>query len=237
MQEYVGLSSGHMEFLIRALDGDPGNFSPPDIPALPDSANLAYVREAVAFLHGSILPPIEPRRRWPPGKVIDPEHRAEPGRALCVWGDSGWGILVRQGKYQDNQFSDQLVNACAALVREWRPDPFPKWVTAIPSLRRPDLVPKFARRLAQVLGLPFREALGKKESRPEQKTMENSDKQARNVLGSLAVDKGAILPGPVLLVDDMVDSRWTFTIVAWELRRRGVGKVWPLVLAQAGGGQ
>ena len=236
MQEYVGLSSGHMEFLIRALDGEPGNFLPPEVPPLPASTNPACVREAETFLRRLILPPFDPRKQWPPGKSIDVEHRAQSGRALCVWGDSGWGSLVRQGKYRDNRFPDQLVNACAALVQEWRPDPFPQWVTAVPSLRRPELVPDFARRLAHVLGLPFREALTKKEPRPEQNTMENSDKQARNVLGSLAVDKGAILPGPVLLVDDMVDSRWTFTVVAWELRRRGVGKVWPLALAQSGGG-
>ena len=235
MQEYVGLSSGHMEFLIRALDGEPGHFPPPDAPALPASTDPACVREAVAFLRGSSLP-IEPRRRWPPGKTIDPEHRAERGRALCVWGDSGWGSLVRQGKYRDNRFSDELAGACAVLVREWRPDPFPQWVATVPSSRRPELVPDFARRLAHALRLPFREALAKKEPRPEQKTMENSDKQARNVLGSLTIDEGAILPGPVLLVDDMVDSGWTFTVVAWELRRRGAGKVWPLALAVAGGG-
>ena len=143
---------------------------------------------------------------------------------------------MRQGKYRDGRFSDDLVDACVALVEEWRPDPFPQWVTAVPSLQRPELVPDFARRLADALRLPFSEALAKKEFRPEQKKMENSDKQARNVLGSLAVNKGAILPGPVLLVDDMVDSRWTFTVVAWELRRRGVGEVWPLALAMAGGG-
>ena len=65
--------------------------------------------------------------------------------------------------------------------------------------------------------------------------MENSDKQARNVIGSLLIDWRQVLPGSVLLVDDMVDSRWTFTVVAWELRRRGSGEVWPLALADAGG--
>ena len=235
MQEYVGLSSGHMEFLIRALDGDPGSVPPPAAtPALPASTDPACVREAIAFLRGSSLQ-VEPRRRWPPGKVIDREHRAEPGRALCVWGDSGWGSLVHQGKYRDDRFSDELAGACVALVREWRPDPFPEWVAAVPSSRRPELVPDFARRLAHALRLPFRAALTKKQSRPEQKTMENSDKRARNVLGSLTVDEGAMLPGPVLLVDDMVDSRWTFAVAAWELRRRGGGKVWPLALAVAGG--
>ena len=65
--------------------------------------------------------------------------------------------------------------------------------------------------------------------------MENSDKQARNVIGSLLIDWRQVLLGSVLLVDDMVDSRWTFTVVAWELRRRGSGEVWPLALADAGG--
>ena len=156
------------------------------------------------------------------------------GRALCQWGDGGWGPLVRLGKYEHARFDDALVRASADLVRSWRPAPAPTWVTAIPSRRRPELVADFARRLAEALRLPFHGVLGKKEDRPEQKSMANSDKQARNVIGSLHVDTTAILPGPVLLVDDMVDSRWTFTVAAWELRRRGCEAVWPLALADAG---
>jgi ATP-dependent DNA helicase RecQ len=40
----------------------------------------------------------------------------------------------------------------------------------------------------------------------------------------------------VLLVDDMVDSRWTLTIAAWLLRSNGSGEVWPIALAQVGAG-
>jgi ATP-dependent DNA helicase RecQ len=40
--------------------------------------------------------------------------------------------------------------------------------------------------------------------------------------------------GPVLLVDDMVDSRWTLTVAAWLLRSHRGGEVWPLALAQTG---
>ena len=50
MQQYVGLTSHHMEFLIRALDGDPADFRPPDLPPLPTAPDAALVREAVAFL-------------------------------------------------------------------------------------------------------------------------------------------------------------------------------------------
>ena len=234
MQRYVRLSSGHMAFLIQALDGDPRGIPPPPLPPLPDTCSPEIVAEAVAFLRRSSLP-VEPRRRWPPGTRIDPEHRAQPGSVLCVWNDAGWGQLVSRGKLQDGRFSNELVSACVALLREWRPDPPPAWVAAVPSLRHPHLVPDFARRLADALDLPFSDVLKKTGSRPEQKTMENSDRQARNVVGSLAVAEDAILTGPVLLVDDVVDSRWTFTVAAWELRRRGCGPVWPLALANAGG--
>ena len=234
MQKYVQLSSDHMAFLIRALDGDPRGISPPPLPPLPASSSPEIMTEAVTFLRRSSRP-VEPRRQWPPGTRIDPAHRAQPGRVLCVWNDAGWGELVSRGKLRDGRFSNELVNACAALVREWRPDPSPTWVAAVPSLRHPDLVPDFARRLADALDLPFSDVLKKTGGRPEQKTMENSDRQARNVLGSLGVAKEAILAGPVLLVDDVVDSRWTFTVAAWELRRRECGPVLPLALANAGG--
>lgn len=72
------------------------------------------------------------------------------------------------------------------MFREWNPQPAPVWVTCVPSLRHPDLVPDFARRLAAALGLPFHEVLRKTDARPEQKTMANSNQQARNIDGSLA---------------------------------------------------
>ena len=65
--------------------------------------------------------------------------------------------------------------------------------------------------------------------------MENSTRQARNLDGALQVSDEPP-DGPVLLADDMVDSRWTLTVAAWLLRSRGCDEVWPLVLALAGGG-
>ena len=107
----------------------------------------------------------------------------------------------------------------------------------MPSLRRPNLVPDFAARLAEALNLPFRAALVRTGDRPEQKTMANSTQQARNVDGALHVDEQDMLPGPVLLIDDMVDSRWTLTVSAWLLKTAGCEEVWPLVLAQTGPGK
>ena len=241
MQKYVRLSSGHMDFLIRALDGEPNETHASSLALLPTTVDAQLVREAIEFLRGAILP-IEPRKKWPVGGMpmyglngnIRAEHSAEPGRALCMWGDTGWGSLVQEGKYIDSHFSDELVKACADLVRAWNPQPAPEWVTCIPSLRHPHLVPDFARRLSLELGLPFKNVIVKTQTRPEQKTMKNSTQQARNVDGSVAVIDQPLPAGPVLLVDDMVDSRWTMTVAAWLLRTNGAGEVWPLALALTG---
>lgn len=243
MKEYVRLRSRHMEFLIRALDGEPGEPSPPSLPPLPTAANPELTRAAVTFLRRTSLP-IEPRKQWPPGGMplyevsgrIEPDLRAQPGRVLCIWGDAGWGKTVRQGKYHEGRFSEDLVAACRELVKEWNPEPAPTWVTCVPSKRQPDLVPDFARRLADALGVPFEPLLIKTEDRPEQKTMANSTQQARNIDGSLQVDRDPKAE-PVLLVDDMVDSGWTLTAAAWLLLSRGSGEVWPLALARTGGGR
>jgi ATP-dependent DNA helicase RecQ len=242
MREYVALAFGdHMGFLVEALDGDPSTIIPPTLRPLSTDIDAALIREAVAFLRRTDLP-IEPRKRWPDGGMplykvrgnIDGGHQAQSGKALCVWGDAGWGGLVRQGKYQDSRFSDDLVAACADMIRRWKPQPAPAWITCIPSLRHPDLVPNFARRLAVALGLPFHVALAKTDARPPQKTMANSTQQARNVDGSLAIVGQPLPHGAVLLVDDMVDSRWTLTAAAWLLRASGSGEVWPMALSLTG---
>lgn len=242
MQDYVRLSSGHMEFLIRALDGDPSGISIPPLPLLPDAASPVLVQRAVSFLRRTSLP-IEPRKMWPHGGLpkyqlkgrIPPEFQFQQGRALCIWGDAGWGDLVRRSKYADGHYSDDLVTACAALVREWAPAPAPAWVTCIPSRRHQGLVPDLAQRLATALDLPFHFILEKTDDRPEQKSMANSTQQARNIDGSLAMMPMKALPrGPLLLVDDMVDSRWTMTIAAWLLRANGCAEVYPFALALTG---
>ena len=64
--------------------------------------------------------------------------------------------------------------------------------------------------------------------------MANSTQQARNIDGSLAICVQPLPPDPVLLVDDMVDSRWTLTVAAWLLRAHGSGEVFPLALALTG---
>lgn len=237
MQDYVRLGGGHMEFLIRALDGDPARTQSPAIAPLPAAARPELVQEAIAFLRRTSLP-IGPRKQWPAGGLpqmgvrgnIAAANQAQDGKALCVWSDAGWGALVVDGKLR-NRFCDDLVAASVNLIRAWGPTPAPTWVTCVPSLRHPTVVPDFAQRLATALGLPFQVVLAKSDARPEQKSMANSNQQARNVDGSITVDAALVMPGPVLLVDDVVKSRWTFTLASYLLTTSGSGPVFPLALA------
>lgn len=243
MQEYVSLTNGHMDFLIRTLDGDTSGIIEANFSPLPENVDESLVREAEKFLNRTERP-IEPRKKWADGGLpryavkgkIPESLRLEKGRALCYWGDAGWGSLVRKGKYQDKRFADELVEASVRLIRNWAPDQMPVWVTCVPSLHRPELVPDFAQRLARELSLPFHAVLTRIDSRPEQKEMRNSVQQARNLDGALAIAGGEVQPGPVFLVDDMVDSKWTLTVCGWLLRKHGSGVVLPLVLADASRG-
>lgn len=244
MQAYVDHTGCLMEFLLKALD-DPdatecGRCANCKGKGLPSTVSHELVLEAENFLKGAQVI-IRPRKQWPAGlfpdqkRTIPPESQNAPGRSLCYYGDAGWGKLVRIGKYTENHFEDDLVAAAVNLIRAfWNPDPFPVWVTAIPSNRRPNLVPDFARRLAQKLQIPFMPVLLRNGEAPEQKTMQNSVLQARNVIGTITV-KSPVPGGHVLLVDDIIDSGWTLTMAGYLLQKHGSGTVYPFTLARATG--
>ncbi len=185
----------------------------------PDPAVLDAARR---YLRSPDIP-IEPRSRWPAGLTersgaIPAEVRLQPGRALSYDNDGGWGDLVRAGKFGTGSFPDELVRASRDLVADrWRPDPIPGWVTCVPSRAHPELVPDLAARLASALGIPFLPVVEKTGDNRPQKEMENSAQQLRNVMGRFRVS-GSVPPDPVLLVDDILDSRWTLTVVGEALR-------------------
>ncbi len=244
MRSYMDHSGCLMHFLSEALD-DPhaarcgrcaGCLGQPIVPS---SYEELYAEKAARFLR-RVHQVIVPRRMWPgegafvvyPFKGrITPEQQFEPGRALSLWRDAGWGSQVADGKYVDGRFSDRLVDACVEMIKEWAPNPRPEWVTCIPSRRRPQLVPDFAERLAKSLGIPFRAVLCKARDTAEQKEMNNSFHQVRNLDGAFVAEPLLCLPTPCFLVDDMVDSRWTFTVAAAILRRAACAAVFPLALA------
>lgn len=245
MREYVGLSSGHMNFLIKALNGSPvAGEDPPALPPLPTTISAKHRVAAEDFQKRDWFS-IAPRKKWPRGGLpqlgvrgpIPEDRKYQRGRALSLWGFGALGRLVKQAKYQDARFPDQLVEDCRRMFIDWNPQPAPRWVACVPSHSHPDLVPDFARRLADALGLPFRSVLEKTgKNRPAQKGMNNSRMRADNADGAFRVNARLVGPEygePVLLVDDVVNSRWTMTVCAWLLLAQGSGEVFPLALAQA----
>jgi ATP-dependent DNA helicase RecQ len=183
---------------------------------------------------------LEPRKRWPAGldgagaKAIKVDRQLREGRALARSGDGGWDPLVRAGRFQTGRFADELVEACVRVVSQWGPEPAPRWVAGVPSLRAPELVPDFARRLAEALGLPCSELLERVGDGPPQREMENSAQQAANVRDQFALTARPPAGDAGLLVDDLWFSGWTLTTLGALLREAGSGPVHPLVLSLAG---
>ncbi|WP_437887424.1 RecQ family ATP-dependent DNA helicase [Phytobacter sp. V91] len=156
--------------------------------------------------------------------------RTQEGRVLSRWGDAGWGRTVVNQKYAGH-FSDELVQAMAEMIQSrWQPEPAPGWVCCVPSLRHPELVRHFARRLAALLGLPFIDAIRKVKSNPPQKEQQNRFHQCHNLDGAFAINP-KIPNTPVLLIDDIVDSGWTLAVLAALLQQAGSGSVYPAALA------
>jgi len=258
IKRYVDHSGCLMEFLARSLDDlEParcGKCMNCTGRTKRQSAPADLVRGAIEFLRGDTVI-IEPRKQWPgatlmqiqkampeaialsregKAKTTIPDHlRPEEGRALCIYGDAGWGRVVAEGKYEARHFSDQLVEAAAKMIRDrWQPQPAPEWITCVPSKRNPLLVGDFAHRLARRLNFSFRPAVEKIRETEPQKRMENSAQQARNLLEAFSIERD-ILTAPVILVDDVIDSGWTLTMVGALLRIKGSGPVFPFALAKA----
>ena len=232
MREYLETTRCRMQFLTDLLD-DPAR----DACGICDNCTGAsaalevptdLLATAEAFLRSRPLI-ITPKRQ---GVAVG--DRVEEGRALAQWGDAGWGALVREGRQENDVFDERLIDALAEMIRVWRPEPAPEWVTAVPSLRRPRLVDDAARALASRMQLPYEPCVVKIEERPEQRYQQNRSHQEANVAGAFAIN-GPVPSGPVLLVDDLVGSGWTITEVGRVLRRAGSGPVHPVALASTAG--
>jgi len=246
IQEYIDTDECLMAYLRRVLDD-------PEIsncekcanclghPVIDPSIEHELAVEATRFLRRSEFP-FKPKIQVAAGAF--PEYglrgnlpaalRASEGRILSRWGDSGWGSLVAADKHAGH-FRDELVEAMAEMLNRWQPNPSPQWVTCVPSLNHPTLVPSFTTRLAERLGLPFCDVIQKVRANEPQKTQQNRFHQCRNLDGAFAIAED-VCDDPVLLVDDVIDSGWTVTVLAALLRRSGSGPVYPVALASTSSG-
>ncbi|MEV0632397.1 RecQ family ATP-dependent DNA helicase [Nonomuraea wenchangensis] len=183
---------------------------------------------------------LEARRQWPTGLSdlsgrIKPELGAEPGRALGRLTDIGWGNRLRELFHGgDGPVPDDLLRAVIQVLAAWDWRERPVAVVSLPSASRPELVRSFGERLAQIGRLTYLGELGYRAGSPGQQF--NSAKRVQAIRATLAMPKDlagrvAECGGPVLLVDDRVDTGWTMTLATALVRHAGAPAVLPLALA------
>jgi ATP-dependent DNA helicase RecQ len=242
VQEYLTCTECKMTFLRKSLD-DPdltpcGKCSS----CINQAIVTCTVDSTLAHTAGTFLKhsetPIKPKAQVAANAFVEygftgnlPSNlRAQEGRVLSRWGDAGYGRLVANSK-RAGKFGDELVEAMSEMIQQrWQLDSAPQWVCCVPSRNHPELVPDFARRLADSLGLPFVNAIEKVKNNEPQKGQQNRFHQCHNLDGVFNVTK-LHKDKPVLLVDDIVDSGWTLTVLAALLQQAGSGVVYPVALA------
>ena len=175
---------------------------------------------------------IEPRKQFPDKTKIESEFQFKGGIVLSNYADAGYGMAVQKGKYLDGYFADELVDASVKILSEFIKNNNIEWITPVTSKRHPKLVPDFAKRLADKLDIGYFEGI-KKLDAEEQKKFENSDGQYKNANNSFEIIQ--VKKENILLVDDMVDSRWTFTVCTIKMREMGSGDIYPFALANTAG--
>ncbi|MGP9033683.1 RecQ family ATP-dependent DNA helicase [Glutamicibacter mysorens] len=253
MVSYENTRGCRMQFLTDALD-DPqsapcgrcdncaGVWFDDHIPDdSKDSAQAALGRVGV---------PIEPRKLYPSGLdrlgyalkgKIPVDEQVAMGRALARLTDLGWGNRLRQifADHADNPIDKAMFEACIKVLAEWNWEERPVGVVAMPSNKRPQLITSLAQGLAEVGRLRYLGQLEYRGPGPQNGPGGNSAFRVAAVADAFELPTQleqliANAPGPVLLVDDLVDSRWSIAMAGRALRIAGAPGVMPFTLGVAG---
>ncbi|CCG01154.1 RecQ family ATP-dependent DNA helicase [Blastococcus saxobsidens] len=149
--------------------------------------------------------------------------------------DAAFDVPVRRA-ISDVPPDEELLRACGRVLAAWDWKERPAAVVAMPSRRRPQLVSGVAQGLAGMGRLPYLGELSLAHGGPTGQPGGNSAFRLaavwdRIVVGPELRERLSSVPGPVLLVDDLADSRWTMTVAGRELRRAGAAGVLPFALA------
>jgi ATP-dependent DNA helicase RecQ len=255
MLGYIDTGQCRMEYLRRELD-DPaaarcgrcdnctGRFWPQRVsPAGAAAARDRLLRPGVE---------VAPRKMWPAGMKelgidvsgkIPAEVSAEPGRALGRPTDLGWGPRLRallSGGAPDGAVPGDLVEAVVKVLTAWDWADRPAGVITLPSRSCPQLIGSLGRRIAEVGRMPYLGPLEYAGGVRPAASQFNSAQRLRALWDAFTVPGSAraalaALGGPVLLVDDRIDTGWTMTVAARLLREAGAAGVLPLALAVSTG--
>ena len=238
MRRYAHGAGCLMQFLQQALDDpDPrpcgrcsvctGTLPPPG--GAPDPETVAAAQR---FFRGQDVV-VEPRKLWP-GGLPDRKGRIAglaPGRALAFADDPAWSEVLATLWRVDGPAPAEVLDGMVEALRRWsRSWQRPTAVVAMPSRRFPQLVGSIAAHLATIGRLPLVDALAVTGPPPSAEV--SSGVRVRELLARTAVRPEVTLDGPVLLVDDVIRTRWTVTVASALLVQAGASAVLPLAVHQ-----
>ncbi len=250
MLGYVATTGCRMEYLRRELD-DPA--AAPcgrcdNCTGVARKAEVTPASEAIA--RRRLQRPgvtIAPRRTWPSGmKTLDvavagriaAEAAAEPGRSVGRLTDIGWGATLRRtlaGSGPDAPVPDDLFDAVVQVLAGWDWAQRPAAVVTMPSRTRPAMIGDLGKRIAATGRLLYLGGLGYAGEGPSGRQHNSAQRLAAlwHTLTVLDTVRAALAApdGPVLLVDDRIDTGWTMTVAAKLLRECGAPAVLPFALA------
>lgn len=250
MLEYERTDVCRMQFLQESLDDPaaaPCGRCDNCAGAWYPSAIAEEASGSVAAMLDRVGVEIEPRKLWPTGAdrlgvavrgKIPPAEQLQPGRALARLTDLGWGGRLREvlsAQAPDAPCSPALIAACIRVLSDWDWAERPAAVVAMPSRRRPVFVESLARGFADAGRLPFLGSLSLRGGGPTGDPGGNSAFRLAAVWDRFGADGLEVPAGrPVLLVDDLVDSRWTITVAGRALLATGASAVLPFAAALRG---
>jgi ATP-dependent DNA helicase RecQ len=245
MLDYIDTADCRLVFLRRQLDdpdaqpcGRCDNCAGPVWSTDVDTSASAAAEERLA------RPGVEvaPRKQWPSGMAelgvpvsgrISAAELADTGRVIGRLSDIGWGTRLRElVTGPDAPVPKDVLDACVRVLAGWGWAKRPVGVVGIGSRSRPHQLDHLARRIAEIGRLPLLGTLVPAGPRPGAHS--NSAQRLAAVWPAFEPPAFAVPDGPVLLVDDVIDSGWTATVAARMLRRAGTSAVLPFALAQAG---
>ncbi|WP_286956972.1 RecQ family ATP-dependent DNA helicase [Brevibacterium sp. UBA7493] len=248
MREYERTQMCRMRYLTGQLDddttGDCGRCDTCAGPWFSTEVSDSGLQSAGSQLAGVGLP-VAARAQWPTGLdrlgielrgKIAPAERPAEGRVIARLTDLGIGQRLAEtfstGQV-DAPVPEAIGQAAVRVLTDWDWQSRPEVVISVPNTLRPVFTRSLTAGLAAVGQM---QDIGEFELLRDPGSPDvNSAFRVKNLSGAfrLTDEQAAAVQGKtVLLVDALIVSRWTMTVLARELLRAGAAAVLPFAAAQ-----